>query len=164
MLEFLLYIFLAKAIHNTLLWVNLFINEKIAIDGFIQHMYVNSPDKLGDGDEPLKPPPLWYITVRVFLADYLVIALIIFILYLMYSGSLTAPVVGGRRLFLLIAVDLLLTHTISFLVCLGIASASQKQTCCRYKDDGIRGIRAYCFTALVVTLPLSLLPFYLLVA
>lgn len=160
MLEFVLYIFLAKAIHNITLWTNLFINEKIAIDYFIQTMYVEGPDK----EIPPTPPPLWNITLRVFLVDYIVIGLIIFILYLIYTAALERPVVGASRLFFLIGADLLLSHTITGLICLGIAFTAQNQTCCRYKDDGIRGIRAYCFTSLVVILLVSSIPFYMLVS
>ena len=158
MLEFLFLVFLAKLIHSLFIWSAFFVSEKIALDEYISVMYIDN-----DGTSEIKPPALWRIPLRVFIADIVVIALIMTMIYLVVARMIEEPIVGGSKLLFMIFVDLAISYSISFIVAIALSRVSQNQTCCRFKDDGLRGIRAYCFTALCVTLVICLPPYYLLV-
>ena len=160
MLDFTFYIFLSKFLHSLYLWVSFSINEKIALDKYVEVMYIEGADQV---DRPT-PPPLWHIPLRVFIPDLAIIALITATIYLVVTRLIEEPIIGGSKVFMLIATDLILSMVLAFIASVGISLVAQNQTCCRYADDGVRGIRAYCLIALAISLALCLPPFFLLIA
>jgi uncharacterized membrane protein YhaH (DUF805 family) len=158
-----------KLFHILFLWVSFFVNEKIALDDFITKMYIendvdgNTADRGGDGPSSAVPPPLWRIPLRVFISDVLAIAVIMTAVTLFARRFIDQPVVGGQKLLMLLFADILIAYVLAFAVSVLLAFISQSQSCCRYKDDGIRGIRAYSFTALAVSMIICLPPYFLIV-
>jgi hypothetical protein len=146
-------IILTKLLHIIFLWFILFVAEKTALDAFITRVYLEERD----------PPSLRNIVTGAFLADFIVCMVLLAGTYLVIIRTITVPLVGGSRIILGVAVDLLLSWTLSLSACLVIAVTSQKMTCLRFRDDGLRGIRAVFGTSLVMCIFICVVPYFLLV-
>lgn len=157
MLEFTFLLLLSKLLHMIVLWTLFYITEKITLDAFVMKMYVDN----GDNPDP-KPPPLWRIPVSVFAVDLLFVVLISGALLLAVRRLVTNPVIGGQTLLSMVSMDMLICYALCFAVAAILAAVAQNQSCCRYKEDGIRGIRAYTFAALCASLILCIPPYCLL--
>ena len=140
-----------KLLHALFLWFMFFLAEKIALQAFITTVYV-------DGAEP---PTLTPTVLRVFIADA-VFCFILFAGVYFYISSGEDAVIGGRHILFAIGADLLLTWKLSFIVTSGVAWIAQSQSCCRFKDDGLRGIRAFCLTSLYLSLVILGPPYYMI--
>lgn len=156
--DFLFLLLSAKTLHMIILWLAFVVNEKIAQERFITAMYIDNTD----GTDRATPPPLWQLAVSVFIADSIAVALVLMALFLITSRLITDDIVGGAHLMKLVALDQLVALCLAFSVATVLANISQNQTCCRFKDDGIRGIRAYVFAALSVSIILCIPPYFML--
>lgn len=141
-----------KLFHVIFLWFAFYVAEKAALDAFITRVYV----------EKRRPPRLEWIPVGVFSAGAVMVMFLILGSYTVLVRSLTAPLMGGYKLIWTLATDLIVAWALAFVASLASAMVSQNQTCMRYKDDGLRGIRAYCYMALCISVVISLIPYYLI--
>lgn len=140
-----------KLLHIVFLWFMFFLTEKIALQEFIDYVYVQGK----------APPNLEWTVLRVFVADFFFCCILLGGVYV-YMASLGETIVGGQQILWAIAADLLLAWKLSFVAVGGIAWIAQSQSCCRYKDDGLRGTRAFCYTSLILTILICLPPYYLI--
>lgn len=144
-------ILLAKLIHIMFLWFTFYIAEKVAIDDFITAVYV----------EEGEPASLMKTVLRVFISDFVFCTVFMLCLYIFMARSSDQPILGGMAILYATGSDLYMAWTLCFLLSTTIAWVSQSQSCCRYKDDGLRGTRAYCYTALCISAIVCLPPYYL---
>lgn len=151
-MEVLFIALLVKLLHITFLWFAFYVAEKVALDDFVTAVYVKSID----------PPSLDRIVLRVFIADAVFCVMLLAGVYLLLRRSIDEPIIGGMTIIWAIAADLFLSYIISFLISLFIGRVAQSQSCCRYKDDGLRGTRAFCYTALCLSIIICLPPYFLI--
>jgi hypothetical protein len=141
---------ISKVLHFAVLWIVFYFSEKIVLDAFINNVYVDGVD----------PPDVAKMFVYVFIFDFLLLIPILFGIYMaIASGPKDIP--GGKNVMTNVTLDLFISWNVAFLVCVAIAYVSESQTC-RYKDDGLRGIRAVFQINFYVAALLLLPPYYLM--
>ena len=141
----------AKLFHMIFLWTAFSIMEKVALDEYVTAAYIDRT----------KLPSLWWVAVRVFLIDLIVLALIPTIALLAIPRFLDRPLVGGNRMVIAVTFDALAAWALGLCASVAYASVAQNQNCCRYADDGMRGIRAYVALSTAISLLLILPPYFL---
>ena len=145
------FVALSKVLHFVILWVVFYFSEKIILDSFINNVYVDGVD----------PPGIAKMFVYIFIFDFLFLIPVLFGVYMsIASGSKDVP--GGKNLMTNVTLDLFISWNVAFLACVAIAYVSESQSCCRYKDDGLRGIRAVFQINFYVAALLLLPPYYLI--
>lgn len=146
-----LLLLVCKLIHVILLWFAFYVAEKAALDAFITKVYVEKREK---------PPRMEWIPTGVFVADFAAVLLLVVCAYFIIARSISAPLIGGQRLVMLLGLDLMASWFLAFMVSLVAANVAQRQSCMRYKDDGLRGIRAYCYVALCLSVVMCVIPYF----
>lgn len=147
-------VLLSKVVHIMFIWFLLFIAEKCAIDAFIQGVYIESKD----------PPRLGKFVSWAFAFDILFCLVFTVFVYMCIARFITEPLIGGQSILIAIAFDMYVSLTLSMMASLVVAKVTQNRSCLRYKDDGLRGIRAFFLLALCISVVLCLPPYYLLLA
>lgn len=142
---------ISKILHFAILWLVFYLSEKILLDAFINNVYVDGVD----------PPSIAKGFVYIFIFDFVLLIPILFGLY-MYLASGSKDLPGGKAMMTNVTLDLFISWNVAFLTCVAIAYVSESQSCCRYKDDGLRGIRAVFQINFYVAALLILPPYFLL--
>jgi hypothetical protein len=141
-----------KSVHILFLWIIFYVAEKVALDRFIHYVYIKDA----------KPPSLQDIAVQVFVTDSILMFLVLALVYLFVSRIIDEPLMGGNTMFINVGIDMLISIMFASLATISIAAVSQSQSCTRFKDDGLRGTRAFCELALLISVVFVALPYYML--
>lgn len=146
-------VYALKIFRALFLWLAWYVAEKVSLDAFVTSVYV----------ERKGPPKLQSVVAWIFLADFLFGLFMLAVAYFaMARSSGGEPIVGGWRVLLTAAADLYICWQLGFFCSLAVVIVAQKQTCCRYKDDGLRGIRASFVLAFLLSLTVSAPPYFLI--
>ena len=140
------------------LWICLYVVEKVYQDEFVHKVLA------GDGDA--RPPSLSLVIAYAVGAEAVAMLLLVAVLALLMAKYKTrdSTFVIDNRFMVLLFVDYALTT--STMVTLGVAVAKQVQDgrLFRYRDDGLRGIRALCTLLLQLSAVVLALPVFCLVS
>lgn len=161
-----LVIYTVKVTRIMILWIALYVLDKIWQDAYVRSWIANERD----GTEENKPPPMWMIVFFALGGEAL--ALLVVLLILILFSNLVTDRAGAQieafgldaNLFKLLGIDYILC-TVLFLV-VGVFVARMAQNCrtFRFEDDGMRGIRATCNLLLGIAAAVIALPLFLIVA
>lgn len=144
-----------KLVRAMVLWISLFVVEKVFQDSYVQQVLVQ------DG----KPPNLSMVIVYAVAVEGAVMMLLLAVLWLLmarYKTSNNTFVLDGRAL-VLCAFDYLASASAVLSLGALLGDAAQNGRLFRYRHDGLRTIRALCNLLLGVSLVVVAVPFYALV-
>lgn len=133
-------------------WLSLFAAEKVFLDLYVQRTLVGNA----------RPPSLYglvLLAVALEAVASLVLALMMGFVAALYRRVSPALVLDGH-LLRLAAKDYAWTSAAFLVVALLIARVVQSSRALRYRDDGMRAIRALCVMLLVVAAVVLSLPLY----
>ena len=118
------------------LWVALYVMEKVFQDGYVQRVMADRK----------KPDQLALLVTYALCAELCATLLLLGVLALFMTRFKTArnTYVIDTPLFVLVAVDYVVTTGVLLALGVLVARAVQDPSLYRYRDDGLRGIRAYC--------------------
>jgi hypothetical protein len=123
-----------RIVRVMVLWIAYYFVDRAYQASFVQRTVV-------DGEEP---PALWTIPIAAFAIEAAIFALVLGMLFLLKARFKTPTntfVIDGPLLSRL-ATDYALTTAVSLAVCGGTGLVAQDRRHFRYRDDGLRGIRA----------------------
>jgi hypothetical protein len=123
-----------RLVRVMVLWIAYYFVDRAYQASFVQRTVV-------DGEEP---PALWTIPIAAFAIEAAIFALVLGMLFLLKARFKTPTntfVIDGPLLSRL-AADYALTTAVSLAVCGGTGLVAQDRRHFRYRDDGLRGIRA----------------------
>jgi hypothetical protein len=145
-------VYLFKFVRAMVFWIVLYVTEKFYQDAYVQRVLV----------EDHKPPKLMGL-VGVALGAELAIMLMLGVILLLVKGKYKTRAntfVLDDALLRCIAVDYALSTVVIGVICVLLARAAESNRLFRYKDDGLRGIRALCNLVLYVSFVVLVMPFY----
>jgi hypothetical protein len=147
-------LYFLKLARAMVLWISLYVVEKVFQDAYVQRA-------MGGRDDG-KPPSLASMIMYAVAIEGTVMLLIVAVLVLLmarYKNPRTTFVID-RQFMSLLAIDYAFT-TVT-MVGLGVLLAKQVQDgrLFRYRDDGLRGIRALSNLLLYVSMVVITLPFF----
>jgi hypothetical protein len=141
-----------KIVRAMVFWVALYVAEKVFQDTYVQQVLAQDQD----------PPDLTWMVPYALSIDLLVMSLVCVITVLlkeMYKFNNNTFVLDGA-LIRCMALDYLTSTGI--ILCLGVLLSRMAQTkqLFRYRDDGLRGIRAVCDMMLPISFVVIAFPHY----
>ena len=140
-----------RLVRIMVLWIALYFVDRAFQESYVQRVLV---------EDRRKPPRLWTIAAAALAIEGVVLLLLSAILFLLHSRFKTAEnafVIDGPLLRRLGADYAVTTGIILSLgTAMGVVSADPKNF--RYRDDGMRGIRAMCTMLLLVAVAVLLVP------
>ncbi len=152
----LLYIF--KVTRIMVLWIALYTLDKVWQDEYVRSLVENEEN----GDEKADPPSLLPIIVMALGMEAIVMMVIVLVLCLVrinYGGANSRFLIDQRMLRML-GVDYFISTVLLLLLGVGVSAAAQDLRILRYREDGMRGIRATCTILLLCAAVVLLLPLY----
>ena len=148
-------VIIAKAVRAMVFWVALYMVEKVYQDAYVQRTL------LEDGE----PPDLRWLTAAALGIDLAVAGVLGVVLYLI-KAVFKAPgntfVLDASTLRILALDYVCSTSTILYVGTL-LAHSAQNAQRFRYRDNGVRGIRAFSNMLLYVSFVVMAIPYYRLV-
>jgi hypothetical protein len=149
----LLYMF--KVMRLMVLWIALYTLDKVWQDAYIQHLVANEEGC----HERVEPPSLLPIIVLALGMEAIVMMVLVLILWLVRARYGSGLFLIDQRLLHMLGVDYLFTTGMMLALGVLVSSVVQDTRLFRYRDDGMRSIRANCtlllsFAALVLLLPM----------
>jgi hypothetical protein len=162
-------VYVVKVLRVLVLWVALYVVDKAYQDAYVQRVLVGADPPQDPQARPKgtqAPPNLAWAVPLALLGEGAFCLLLLVVLSLLkarYKHPANTYVIDGDMLALLVA-DY--AATTSALLVLGplLAVVVQSRRLFRYRDDGLRGIRAYCGLMLVVSALVLALPLYAVLA
>jgi hypothetical protein len=148
-----LYVF--KLARVMVLWIALYIMEKVYQESYVQKVYVNGG----------KPPELVPLVLYAVLIDAFVMSLVLLIVFLVkgkYKRDDNTFIIDGA-LVKVLAVDYAVCTAVIVAIVSLLSHAAQNASLFRYSHDGLRGVRAVCTMALAVSAVVSAFPMYRIV-
>lgn len=147
-----LVLYAIKVVRVMVLWIALYVVEKVYQDSYVQSVLVN------DGE----PPRLSLIVVYVAAIEGSLMLLLLLVLSLLKAKYKTRDntFIIDNRMLVLGAVDFFVSTSV--FVCIGslLGEAAQNGRLFRYKHDGLRAIRALCNMLLYVSIVVLAMPYY----
>ena len=143
------------------IWVALYVIDKVWQDKYVQSLVKNEER----GDESEKPPSLWPIIIIALGAEAVFMMVVLLCLVLagtLYGGPSSAYFLDAS-LFRMIGIDYALSTAVLIGVGLAVSSVAQNGRMFRFRDDGMRGIRATCSLLLTIAAIVISLPWFVLV-
>lgn len=143
-----------KLVRFLILWVALFVTEKVYQDMYVSTVLIRDS----------APPDLRPVVVYALLVDFVFFAFILMLVSLLRAQNPSKTYAIDGNLVTMLVVDYLASTVAIGIVGFGIASVVQDKTILRYRDDGLRSIRALGTLLLYASLLLMAIPYYLLLA
>ena len=140
-----------RLVRVMVLWIAFYFVDRAYQSAYLQQTLV-------DGREP---PPMWTIPFAAFAIEAFVYALVFLLLTLLYVRfkSVNNTFVIDGPLLARLAREYFATTAVSLAVCAGLGAVAQDRQYFRYKEDGLRGIRALSLMMLIVSaVTLNLFP------
>lgn len=141
-----------KIARAMVLWISLYAADKVFQDAFVQRVLAS------DGD----PPDLRWFVPCALAIDATVMILLCTILSLVRNTYKlpTNTFIVDAPLVLLIVKDYVATTLLILALGVALASVAQSESMFRYREDGMRGVRAFGELMLPVSFVAVSLPFY----
>lgn len=149
-----------KLIRILTLWTAVFFTDKIFQDKFINQVYYDIQNENSDRRYPNLHHFIWV----VILIDMVLFGLILLASFsaamFVEKTSMNSMFVIDTQLLRLIFIDFLMSIIVIFVLGYILADTIQKMHQLRFKDVGIRGIRAYSTLIIFVNIVVMLIPYY----
>lgn len=141
-----------KLVRAMVLWVALYVVEKVYQDSYVQAVLV----------EDRKPPDLALVVVYAVAVEGSVMLLVLLVLALLKAKYKTPSntFVIDDRLLVAAAVDYLVSTGAILAIGAALGAAAQNGRLFRYRHDGLRAVRALCNLLLYTSLVVLAVPFY----
>lgn len=147
-------VYTIKLVRFLVLWIALFVTEKVYQDAYVSTVLIR--DK--------KPPDLRPVVVYALLADFVFFTFVMLVLHLLRAQNPGKSYAIDSNLVLLLIMDYVASTVVLGVVGWTTASVVQDREILRYKDDGLRSIRALGTLLLYGALVTLCVPYYLLLA
>lgn len=147
-------VYAVKFLRFMILWIALYVVEKVFQDAYVSNVLVR------DG----KPPDLRPLVVYALLVDFVFFTVVMVILQLLraQNASTGTNYAIDSNLMSVLVVDYIASVAIIGGTGWGVATVIQDRKLLRYRDDGLRSIRALGTLLLYGSMVLVLLPYYVL--
>jgi len=150
-----------KLVRILTLWISIYFAEKIFQDKFIQRVYYGPSSSTTEK----KPPDIRYFMCVAILIDTIVYGLFIMVVlsisqYVILSSERGAVFTIDKTIILGVVGDYVTSSVILILLGVFLSTTIQNQKHLRYNDLGVRGIRAYSELVLLVSIIVTLIPYY----
>ena len=143
-----------KVARIMVLWIALYLMDKVFQDAFVQQTLVNDKD----------PPDLRWLVPCALLIDTVAIGAMCVVLLLLRAmfqeGGRTFVI--DKALVRLVAFDFACSSALILALGVALAHVAQDATLLRYRDVGLRGIRAFSELVLMLAMVVIPIPFYTL--
>lgn len=153
---------LFKLLQLMIIWISVYIAERIFQMQFVKKMYLD--DALIESNKT--PPDLQYLVIIAVVINVVLTSCFIILLVVLsnYVTSIektgTFVNVFSTELVKLLVYDYALSVLLSATVGIMVASSLQRNSSLRYRDVGIRGIRAFADMLLFIFMIVSAVPYY----
>ena len=138
-----------RVVRTMVLWIALYFVDRAYQEAYVQRVLVGDDGDDGDRGDP---PRLWTIAAAALAIEAVILAMLGVILFLL-SARFKSPknsfLIDGPLLRRL-AVDYAGTTTVLLLLGAAMGAVTQDTRNFRYREDGLRGIRALCVALLLV--------------
>ena len=161
-----------RVVRLMVLWIVVFFVDRAYQESYVQRVLVDDgPASAGDGGGGLQdrdaggspPPRLWTLPAAALAIEAGVVLLMSSVLFLL-NARFKAPnnaFVVDAPLFRRLAADYAATTAVIAAVGTAAAAVAQDARLFRYRDDGLRGIRAFCTMFVLIAFAVLLLtPFF----
>jgi hypothetical protein len=145
-----------------LIWISVYIAERIFQMQFVKRMYLE--DVLIESSK--SPPDLQYLVIIAVAINIVLTALLILVLFLFANYVTSTEKTGtfvnvvSTTLVQLIVYDYTLSVLLSATVGIMVASSVQRNRSLRYRDVGVRAIRAFAEMFMFIFMIVSAVPYY----
>jgi hypothetical protein len=150
-----------KVARIMVIWIALYAIDKVWQDAFVQSLVENE----ASGAEDRPPPAMWPIIVLALGAEAVFMMVVILCLVLvgvMYGGPKSTYALDAP-LLRLVGIDYVLSTAVLIGIGVLVARVAQDGKIFRFRDDGMRGIRATCSMLLSIAAVVIALPLFALV-
>lgn len=146
-------VYTVKLVRFLVLWIALFVTEKVYQDAYVSTVLVL--------DRP--PPDLRPVVVYALLVDFVFFTFTMLVIQLLRAQNPGSRYAIDSNLVTLLIVDYIASTLVLGVVGWSVSSVVQNRDVLRYKDDGLRSIRALGTLLLYGALVTISVPYYLLV-
>ncbi|OYV74674.1 MAG: hypothetical protein B7Z66_15670 [Chromatiales bacterium 21-64-14] len=145
-----------RFVRAMVLWIVLYFVDRAYQESYVQRVLVDGGgdgDGDGGGGQQGQPPPrLWTLPLMALSLEVAILAMLSAVLFMLnarFKSPSNAFVIDGKLLRRLL-LDYAATTAVILLLGSAFASVAQDDTLFRYREDGLRGIRAYSTMFLLV--------------
>lgn len=143
-------VYLVKLLRFSVIWISLFVVEKVYQDAYVSKVLIR------DGE----PPDLRPIVLYTLLVDFVFSVFVLVIVALLNAQNQGPTYAIDSVLAQALIVDYVSSTSVMAALGWGVATVVQDKKLLRYKDDGLRSIRALGTLILYGSLVTLLLPYY----
>lgn len=147
-------VYTIKLVRFLVLWIALFVTEKVFQDDYVSRVLIR------DG----APPDLRPLVVYALLVDFVFFTFIMLVIQLLRAQNPDRNYAIDGNLVSVLMVDYVASSVVFGVVGWGIAAVVQDRKILRYRDDGLRSIRALGTLLLYGALVTLAVPYYLVLA
>jgi hypothetical protein len=144
------------------IWIALYAIDKVWQDAYVKSI-VKNEDAGAEVQEPPSMLPLVVITLGAEAVFMMVVVLCLVLAGAMFGGPASTYVLDAG-LLRLIGIDYILSTVVIAGIGLTVSSVTQDGRLFRFRDDGMRGIRATCSLLLSIAAVVIALPLFALVS
>lgn len=147
-------VYTAKLVRFLMLWIALFVTEKVYQDAYVSSVLIRDRT----------PPDLRPVVVYALLVDFVFFTFMLFVIQLLRAQDRGRTYAIDGYLVSALVVDYVGSTIVLGIVGWGVATVVQDREILRYRDDGLRSIRALGTLLLYGALVTLLVPYYLLLS
>lgn len=147
-------VYTIKLVRFLVLWIALFVTEKVFQDDYVSRVLIR------DG----APPDLRPLVVYALLVDFVFFTFIMLVIQLLRAQNPDRNYAIDGNLVSVLMVDYVASSVVFGVVGWSIAAVVQDRKILRYRDDGLRSIRALGTLLLYGALVTLAVPYYLVLA
>lgn len=145
-------VYTVKLVRFLVLWIALFVTEKVYQDAYVTTVLVR--DK--------QPPDLRPVVVYALLVDFVFFTFMMLVIHLLRAQNPGKSYALDGNLVSMLVVDYIASTVVLGIVGWTTATVVQDKEILRYRDDGLRSIRALGTLLLYGSIVVLLVPYYLL--
>lgn len=145
-------VYAVKLVRFMVLWVALFVTEKVYQDSYVSSVLIR--------DKP--PPDLRPLVMYALIVDFVVFGFILMLITLLRAQNPSKTYVLDGYLVNALCIDYIASTLVIALIGTGLAIVVQDQAILRYRDDGLRSIRALGTLLLYCSMLTIDIPYFLL--
>lgn len=147
-------VYTVKLVRFLVLWIALFVTEKVYQDAYVSTVLIRDRT----------PPDLRPVAVYALLVDFVFFTFMMLVIQLLRAQNPDRVYAIDSNLVTLLITDYIASTVVFGLVGWTIAAVVQDKEILRYRDDGLRSIRALGTLLLYGALVTLSVPYYLLLA
>lgn len=145
-------VYTVKLVRFLVLWIALYVTEKVFQDAYVSSVLIRNST----------PPDLRPLVIYALLVDFVFFTFMVFVIQLLRAQDRGATYAIDGNLVASLVLDYIGSVVVFGVVGLGISSVVQDKEILRYKDDGLRSIRALGTLLLYGALITLTVPYYML--